>query len=80
MEPLSPFMDGRLRKYLVEGGAVNDMKKWAPYAAGILIEEVPMPKGKMRLLNAVDDYIQSFQQSSNSGVSKPLQFPMLSAS
>lgn len=80
MEPLRPFIDQRLRKYLNEGGVVEDMKKWAPHAAGILIEDVPMPKGKMRLLNAIDDYIQSFQQTSNSGVSGPLRFPMLSAS
>jgi CRISPR-associated protein Cas1 len=80
MEPLRPFIDSRLRKHLKNGGTLDDMKKWAPHAAGILIEEVPMPKGKMRLLNAIDDYIQSFQQTSNSGVSKPLQFPMLSVS
>lgn len=80
MEPLRPFIDVQLHHHLQNGGVVADMKNWAPRAAALLITEVRMGKNKLRLLNAIDLYVQSFQQASNAGASHGLQFPPLHSS
>ena len=80
MEPLRPFIDAQLYNHLKNGGIVADMKNWAPRAAALLLTEVPMGKNKLRLLNAIDLYVQSFQQASNSGESHSLQFPPINSS
>ena len=80
MEPLRPFVDAQLYNHLKSGGIVADMKDWAPRASALLLTEVAMGKNKLRLLNAIDLYIQSFQQASNSGTSHGLQFPPINSS
>ena len=81
MEPLRPFIDAQLYQHLnKDGGIVADMKNWAPRAAALLIADVTMGKNKLRLLNAIDLYVQSFQQASNSGTTLGLQFPPINSS
>jgi CRISP-associated protein Cas1 len=80
MEPLRPFIDAQLYHHLNSDGIVADMKNWAPRAAALLVTEVTMGKNKLRLLNAIDLYVQSFQQASNSGTSHGLQFPPINSS
>jgi CRISPR-associated protein Cas1 len=80
MEPLRPFVDAQLCDHLKCGGAIADMKTWAPRAAALLVAEVPVGKNQLRLLNAIDLYIQSFQRASNSGQNRALDFPQINSS
>ena len=75
MEPLRPWMDRELRRFLDSG---NDaMKDWLPRAAALLTTETPMGKGRVRMLNAIDLYVQSFADAALMRVPAPLRIPML---
>jgi CRISP-associated protein Cas1 len=58
VEPLRPWIDRELRQF-VQGGK-RPMEEWMRQAVSVLQLEVVINKTKVRLLNAVDIYIQSF--------------------
>ena len=58
MEPLRPWIDRELRQF-VQGGK-RPMQEWMRQAVSVLQLEVPINRNKMRLLNAIDVYVQSF--------------------
>jgi CRISPR-associated protein Cas1 len=59
MEPLRPFIDQALRDYITESKA-PEMKGWMKAAANVLLQTVPMRGGQVRLINAIDFYVQGF--------------------
>ena len=59
MEPLRPFIDAALRDFITTSEA-PEMKAWMGAAAGVLLQPVPMKTGQVRLLHAIDLYVQSF--------------------
>ena len=59
MEPLRPFIDQALRDYLKTSEA-PEMKGWMKAAANVLLEPVPMRTAQVRLINAIDVYVQGF--------------------
>ena len=77
MEPLRPWLDCELFTHLNDGGKSGDMSAWIPLAAGLLAKEVPMGRAKVRLLNAIDLYIESFATATILALPLPLQIPML---
>lgn len=78
IEPLRPFLDSSLRAFLKDGPAPGDMKAWAPKAAAVLTETVTMGGAKVRLLNAIDLYVQSFATASQRPqTAPPLRIPLL---
>src|SRR5690606_28898373 len=58
MEPLRPWIDRELREFLKDGP--RPMQDWMKQSVTVLQAEVRMGKMKVRLLNAVDLYVQSF--------------------
>ncbi len=58
MEPLRPWIDRELRLFL-QGGK-RPMEEWMRQACRVLQLEVCVNRNKMRLLNAIDVYVQSF--------------------
>lgn len=78
MEPLRPFLDAGLKAHLTAGGEPGDMKAWIPKAAVVLTTPVQMAGAKVRLLNAIDLYVQSFASASQRPESAPpLRIPVL---
>jgi len=75
MEPLRPWMDRELRRFLDSGNEA--MKEWMPRAAALLTAETPMGNGRVRMLNAIDLYVQSFADAALMRVPAPLRIPML---
>ncbi len=79
MEPLRPFLDAGLRAHLTGGAEPGDMKAWVPKAAEVLTATVRMAGAKVRLLNAIDLYVQSFATASQRPqTAPPLRIPVLS--
>ena len=78
MEPLRPWMDRALRQFLYAGE--RRMEEWMRQAAKLLAEEVQMGKAKVRLLNAIDLYVQSFADATLLRTNHRLRIPMLPAS
>ena len=79
MEPLRPFLDAGLLEHLQGGALPGDMKAWVPKAAAVLTATVRMGGAKVRLLNAVDLYVQSFATASQRPqTAPPLRIPVLS--
>lgn len=76
MEPLRPFMDRALRRHL-EATSGADMSAWARQAAAQLLEPVNMPTGNLRLINAIDSYVQSFASATMRGAGVKLTIPLL---
>jgi CRISPR-associated protein Cas1 len=75
MEPLRPWIDKSLRQFL-QGGA-RPMQEWMREAVAVLTNEVKLGKVKVRLLNAIDLYVQSFADAALSRTHAPLKIPML---
>ena len=75
MEPLRPWIDRELRIFL-QGGP-RPMQEWMRQAVSVLQLEVSMNRNKMRLLNAIDIYVQSFADAAMSRMPSPLKIPML---
>lgn len=59
MEPLRPFMDRKLASFVLSSESV-EMAAWMRESAALLLKPVRMPAGQVRLIHAVDAYIQSF--------------------
>lgn len=75
MEPLRPWIDRELRQF-VQGGK-RPMEEWMRQAVAILQMEVLVSANKMRLLNAIDLYVQSFADAALARAPFPLKIPML---
>ena len=75
MEPLRPWIDRELRQFL-QGGK-RPMEEWMRQAVAVLQTEVSMSRSKVRLLNAIDLYVQSFADAALARSPFPLRIPML---
>jgi len=75
MEPLRPWIDRELKVFL-QGGP-RPMTEWMRQAVSVLQLEVTINRNKMRLLNAIDVYVQSFADASMTRMPRALQIPML---
>ena len=75
MEPLRPWIDRELKVFL-QGGK-RPMQEWMRQAVSVLQIEVPINRNKMRLLNAIDVYVQSFADAAMSRTPLLLKIPML---
>jgi CRISPR-associated protein Cas1 len=75
MEPLRPWIDRELRQF-VQGGK-RPMQEWMRQAVSVLQLEVSLNRNKMRLLNAIDVYVQSFADAAMTRMPLPLKIPML---
>jgi CRISPR-associated protein Cas1 len=75
MEPLRPWIDRELKVFL-QGGP-RPMTEWMRQAVSVLQLEVAINRNKMRLLNAVDVYVQSFADATMSRMPLALKIPML---
>jgi CRISP-associated protein Cas1 len=75
VEPLRPWIDRELRKLLENGS--RPMGEWMRQAASVLQHEVIVSKAKMRLLNAIDLYVQSFATAALARAPLPLRIPLL---
>jgi CRISPR/Cas system-associated endonuclease Cas1 len=75
MEPLRPWIDRELGQF-VQGGK-RPMQEWMRQAVSVLQLEVSINRNKMRLLNAIDVYVQSFADASMTRMPRALQIPML---
>lgn len=75
VEPLRPWIDRELRLF-VQGGK-RPMQEWMRQAVSVLQLEVPVNRNKLRLLNAIDIYVQSFADAALSRMQSPLKIPML---
>jgi CRISPR-associated protein Cas1 len=76
MEPLRPWMDRELRVFL-QGGP-RPMTEWVRQAVKVLTLETRTARGNVRLLNAIDLYVQSFANATLARQPLPLRIPMLS--
>jgi CRISPR-associated protein Cas1 len=75
MEPLRPWIDRELRQFL-QGGK-RPMQEWMRQSVSVLQLEVFVNRNKMRLLNAIDVYVQSFADAALSRMPTVLKIPML---
>jgi CRISPR-associated protein Cas1 len=75
VEPLRPFVDRELRRFL-QGGP-RPMEEWVKQVVKVLTVEVPMGRAKVRLLHAIDLYVQSFATAALGRQPCPLRIPML---
>jgi len=75
MEPLRPWIDRELKVFL-QGGP-RPMTEWMRQSVSVLQLEVPINRNKMRLLNAIDVYVQSFADAAMTRMPRPLKIPML---
>jgi CRISP-associated protein Cas1 len=75
MEPLRPWIDQELRLFL-QGGE-RPMQEWMRQAVTVLQAEIKIGQAKVRLLNAVDIYVQSFAEAALARAPFPLKMPML---
>ncbi len=75
IEPLRPWIDRELREFLKKGP--RPMEEWMRQAVSVLQLEVRLGKTKLRLLNAVDLYVQSFANAAMARAALPLKTPML---
>jgi CRISPR-associated protein Cas1 len=75
MEPLRPWIDRELRQFVQRGP--RPMPEWMKQAVKVLTAEVAMGKARVRLLNAIDLYVQSFATATLTRTNRPLHIPML---
>src|SRR5580692_4725578 len=75
VEPLRPWIDRELRQF-VQGGK-RPMDEWMRQAVAVLQLEVFVNRNRMRLLNAIDVYVQSFADAAMTRVPLALKIPML---
>jgi CRISPR-associated protein Cas1 len=75
MEPLRPWIDRELRQF--DQGGKRPMQEWMRQAVSVLQLEVSINRNKLRLLNAIDVYVQSFADAAMTRMPLPLKIPML---
>lgn len=77
MEPLRPLMDAALHALLSTGP--QPMSAWVPRAAAVLTETVRMDGANVRLIHAIDLYVQSFATATLHGTTGTLKIPPMPA-
>lgn len=75
MEPLRPWVDRRLAAFLKDGE--KPMTEWIRDVVQILTEKHTASHGNVRLLHAIDLYIQSFAYATLLRRDHPLKIPLL---
>jgi len=75
MEPLRPWVDRRLVEFLKNGP--RTIEEWIRDVVHVLTEEYKTSHGKVRLLNAIDLYVQSFAYAALLRRDNPLKIPLL---
>lgn len=75
MEPLRPWMDRELKQFL-QGGK-RPMPEWMRQSVSVLQLEVKLGCNQVRLLNAIDVYVQSFADAAMARIPAALKIPML---
>lgn len=75
MEPLRPWVDRRLAEFLKNGA--RPMEEWIRDVVNVLTEEYHGTHGRVRLLNAIDLYVQSFAYATLLRRDNPLKIPFL---
>ena len=75
MEPLRPFVDLRLRKFLADGP--RTMQEWTRDVVAVLTEELTLKKSRVRLLNAIDLLVESFADAARMQKNIPLRIPLI---
>jgi hypothetical protein len=75
IEPLRPWIDRELREFLK--GGERPMPEWMKHAVKVLTLEVRIGRTKVRLLNSIDLYVQSFADAALARHPLPLKFPVL---
>jgi len=75
MEPLRPWMDRELKEFL-QGGK-RPMQEWMRQSVSVLQLEVKLGRNKIRLLNAIDLYVQSFADAAMARIPAALKIPIL---
>jgi CRISPR-associated protein Cas1 len=75
MEPLRPWMDRELKEFL-QGGK-RPMQEWMRQSVSVLQLEVKLGRNKVRFLNAIDVYVQSFADAAMARIPAALKIPML---
>lgn len=75
MEPLRPWIDRELHKFIRNGQ--RPMQEWMREAVSVLQLETTINKNKVRLLNAIDLYVQSFANAALARTPQPLKIPLL---
>jgi len=75
VEPLRPWIDRELRQFVQSGK--RPMQEWMRQAVSVLQLEVSINRNKMRLLNAIDVYVQSFADAAMTRMPLPLKIPLL---
>jgi CRISPR-associated protein Cas1 len=75
MEPLRPWIDRELRLFVQDGK--RPMNEWMRQAVSVLQLEVRIGRSKLRLLSAIDIYVQSFADAAMARMPLVLKIPML---
>ncbi len=75
VEPLRPFVDRELQRFLQKGP--RPMEEWMKHVVKVLAKELSVGRAKVRLLGAIDLYVQSFAKATLARTNPPLRFPML---
>ena len=75
MEPLRPWIDRELCQF-VQGGK-RPLQEWMRQSVSVLQLEVSMSGARVRLLNAIDLYVQTFATAAMTRMPLPLRIPML---
>lgn len=75
VEPIRPFVDRELRRFLDHGP--RPMEEWIKHVVQVLALELPLGRARVRLLNAIDLYVRSFATASLARANLPLTFPMV---
>lgn len=75
VEPIRPFVDRELRRFLERGP--RTMEAWMKQVVHVLALELPLGRARVRLLNAIDLYIRSFAAAAMARTDLPLTFPMI---
>ena len=75
MEPLRPWIDRELKQFL-QGGQ-RPMQEWMRQSVSVLQLEVKLGRNQVRLLNAIDVYVQSFADAAMARLPTALKIPLL---
>lgn len=77
VEPLRAFIDHRLLQFIAQGGRTDDFKSWAREASSVLTEKIRMGKYGIRLLYAIDRYVESLGEATTCRDAEKIRIPML---
>jgi CRISPR-associated protein Cas1 len=76
VEPLRPWIDRQLSQFL-QGTQGTTMEEWMHQAVSVLQVEIRVHRSRVRLLNAIDLYVQSFARAALARAPSKLTLPTL---